>query len=38
MFRGKISEIRKNGYESSDTGPSLFTMPNLIDELKSSEI
>ena len=31
---GKISEIRKNGYRF-DTGPSLFTMPNLIDELVS---
>ena len=29
---GKISEIRKNGYRF-DTGPSLFTMPKLIDEL-----
>ena len=29
---GKISEINENGYRF-DTGPSLFTMPNLIDEL-----
>ena len=29
---GKISEINKNGYRF-DTGPSLFTMPKLIDEL-----
>ena len=29
---GKISEIRENGYRF-DTGPSLFTMPKLIDEL-----
>ena len=29
---GKISEINENGYRF-DTGPSLFTMPKLIDEL-----
>ena len=29
---GKISEINENGYRF-DTGPSLFTMPELIDEL-----
>ncbi len=29
---GKISEIRKNGYRF-DKGPSLFTMPQLVDEL-----
>ena len=29
---GKISEINKNGYRF-DTGPSLFTMPELMDEL-----
>ena len=28
---GKISEINENGYRF-DTGPSLFTMPKLIDE------
>ncbi len=39
---GKISEIKTDGYRF-DTGPSLFTMPRLIDELvkigsKNSEI
>ncbi len=29
---GKISEIRKDGYRF-DTGPSLFTLPELVDEL-----
>lgn len=29
---GKISEINKNGYRF-DTGPSLFTLPHLLDEL-----
>lgn len=29
---GKISEIHKQGYRF-DTGPSLFTLPNLLDEL-----
>ena len=29
---GKISEIKKNGFRF-DTGPSLFTMPELIDDL-----
>ena len=30
---GKISEIRANGYRF-DTGPSLFTLPGLVDELQ----
>ena len=29
---GKISEIKSNGYRF-DKGPSLFTLPNLVDEL-----
>lgn len=29
---GKLSEIRKNGYRF-DAGPSLFTLPQLVDEL-----
>jgi phytoene desaturase len=29
---GKLSEIRKDGYRF-DAGPSLFTMPHLVDEL-----
>ena len=29
---GKISELRMEGYRF-DTGPSLFTLPNLVDEL-----
>jgi len=31
---GKISQIRDKGYRF-DTGPSLFTLPNLVDELLS---
>ncbi|MFC2113000.1 phytoene desaturase family protein [Bacteroidota bacterium] len=33
---GKISEIRSNGYRF-DTGPSLFTLPELINELTGVE-
>ena len=29
---GKLSEFKSNGYRF-DMGPSLFTMPNLIEEL-----
>ena len=29
---GKIAEIRKEGFRF-DTGPSLFTLPELVDEL-----
>ena len=29
---GKISELRHSGYRF-DTGPSLFTLPELVDEL-----
>ena len=29
---GKIAEIKSNGYRF-DKGPSLFTLPNLVDEL-----
>lgn len=31
-FGGKLAEIRTNGYRF-DTGPSLFTLPSLIDDL-----
>jgi phytoene dehydrogenase-like protein len=34
---GKISQIRDNGYRF-DTGPSLFTLPELVDELLSVEL
>src|SRR3989339_468737 len=34
---GKISQIRDNGYRF-DTGPSLFTLPNLVEELLSMKL
>lgn len=34
---GKISQIRDKGYRF-DTGPSLFTLPNLVDELLSLKL
>ncbi|MDP3398950.1 MAG: phytoene desaturase family protein [Bacteroidales bacterium] len=34
---GKISQIRDKGYRF-DTGPSLFTLPNLVDELLSMNL
>ena len=34
---GKISQIRDKGYRF-DTGPSLFTLPNLVDDLLSMKL